>query len=185
MEDLCWSSPSAPRMVLGRVEECWVAQRQELSLPCSIPDYLYLKRIYNARGLNTQGILWFWSFISQPFYHVSLSNMCTPQAQNLQKLCIKNKESREICFDLHGRKISLWFCMEDFSKEKRMFSHWQILSSCVSNETEGIESLVHFFVSTLLLLMAAKKNAACLRGSCLLSLFSIGMVDYACHTPLK
>lgn len=57
MEDLCWSSPSAPRMVLGRVEECWVAQRQELSLPCSIPDYLYLKRIYNARGLNTQGIL--------------------------------------------------------------------------------------------------------------------------------
>lgn len=50
--------------------------------------------------------------------------------------------------------------MEGFRKERRMFSYWQIVSSCVSNETEAIWSLVYFFVSTLTLLMSAK-NAAC------------------------
>lgn len=48
-------------------------------------------------------------------------------------------------------------CMEDFFKESGIFSHWQILSSCVSNETEASESLVYVFVPPLTLLMSAKK----------------------------
>lgn len=76
--------------------------------------------------------------------------------------------------------------MEDICKERRMFSHWQILSSCVSNETEASGSLVYFFVSTLTLLMSAKICGFVFwRGSCSLFPFSLGMVDPTCHTPLK
>lgn len=42
------------------------------------------------------------------------------------------------------KKRETFICMEDFCKEKRIFSHWQILSSCVSNETEASRSLVYF-----------------------------------------
>lgn len=58
------------------------------------------------------------------------------------------------------KKKETLICMEDFCKERGMFSHWQILSSCVSNETEASEPLVYFFVSPLALLMSAK-NAVC------------------------
>lgn len=63
-------------------------------------------------------------------------------------------------------KEEMLVCVEDFCKDRGIFSHWQILSSCVSNETEAYGSLVYFFVSTLMLLMSAK-NAVCFwRGSC-------------------
>lgn len=108
-----------------------------------------------------------------------------PRHKTYKSYVLKIKKAEKFALICMEEKYLFDFAWKTLAKKKRMFSHWQILSSCVSNETEGIESLVHFFVSTLLLLMAAKKNAACLRGSCLLSLFSIGMVDYACHTPLK
>ena len=54
------------------------------------------------------------------------------------------------------RKKKHWFAWKT-CKERGIFSHWQILSSCVSNETEANKSLVYFFVCPLTLLMSAKK----------------------------
>ena len=97
---------------------------------------LDLTRISNACGLFEELFGVFLSFIS---------NMCIPQLENLA-VCIEKKEKTK----------ETLICMEDISEERRMFSHWQILSSCVSNETEANGSLVYFFVSTLTLLMSAK-----------------------------
>lgn len=60
------------------------------------------------------------------------------------------------CIEKKEKTKEMLICMEDICKERGMFSHWQILSSCVSNETEASGSLVYFFVSTLTLLMSAK-----------------------------
>lgn len=75
--------------------------------------------------------------------------MCIPQLDKLVA-CIEKKEKTK----------EMLICMEDIRKERRMLSHWQILSSCVSNETEANGSLVYFFVSTVMLLMSAK-NVVC------------------------
>ena len=74
-------------------------------------------------------------------------------------------------------------CMGDFCKERGIFSHWQILSSCVSNETEASESLVYVFVPALTLLMSAKKMQFVFwRGPCFPFPLSTGMVASICHT---
>lgn len=125
MRDLGLSSGSAPSMVTGSSERVPGDPETTPLPPASHPVYSHLARIFHAYGLNTLGII----LVILSFIFISL-------IMSLTLICVQRKKEKFVC-------------MEGFCKERRMFSHWQILSSCVSNETEASGSLVYFLVSIL------------------------------------